>query len=178
MKWSKTKKAIEELLADSVKTHVQFHMTRYGPGLSFMMARAWITWDRQEVVNMSNADWLLETYALERQIRAVNGTTDFKDPAQRDGYYLAHVEAKAIIQQRGILSRFQFEESVEEYLGLSIETALQSGNPIIKAMAMFDGRVGKRRLAQLGPAATDHPLIRLFYTLRCKAEGMPITPAL
>ena len=173
MKWSKTKKAIENLLADSVKDHVQFHMTRYGPGVSQTQARAWITWDKKELVNMSNAEWLIETYALERQLREVNRTVDVNDPQQRKGYDLAREEARDIVRKKGVLSRFQFEESVEKYLDLSIENALQSDNPIIQAIAMFDRRLGKRRLVQICPDTSAHLLVRLFYTLRCKAEEIP-----
>jgi hypothetical protein len=44
MIWSKLKKSLEALLAD-VKKHLQLHLTRYGPGVSSLMNRAWITWD-------------------------------------------------------------------------------------------------------------------------------------
>jgi hypothetical protein len=56
MIWSKSRKALEALLADSVKDHVQFHITRYGPGISALMTRAWITWDGVEIATMSTIE--------------------------------------------------------------------------------------------------------------------------
>lgn len=172
MKWSKSKKALEDLLANAVKERVQFHMTRYGRGVSYTMARAWVTWDKKELVNMSNAEWLIESYALEQQIREVNHCTDYRDSQQREGYYLAYQEARDIVQRQGMLSRFQFEEAVEEYLRLSIENAMGSANPIVKALSMFDRRLGKRRLADISLSQTEHPLVKLFYRLRCEAEDL------
>lgn len=172
MKWSKSKKALENLLADAVKKRVRFHMTRYGPGVSETMTRAWVTWDKKELVNMSNVEWLIESYALQHQIRELNHCTDYRDPQQREGYYLAYQEAQDIVQKRGTLSRFQFEEAVEEYLGLSVENAMDSANPIIKALCMFDKRLGKRRLPGISLSQTEHPLVKLFYRLRCEAEGL------
>ena len=45
MKWSKLKKAAEALLADALKRRIQYHVTQYGPGDSYTMARGWITFD-------------------------------------------------------------------------------------------------------------------------------------
>lgn len=170
MRWSKAKKLLEELLADSVKERVQFHVTSYGPGHSSTMARAWITWDKKEVVNMSSVEWLMERNGLASQIyyQAAN----FADLQQKGNYYLALDEADRISQEKGLFSRSQFEEAVEEYLKLSITGAMDSHNPIIKALSMLDRRLGQRRLKQLQFNRTEHSLVRLFFTLRCQAEGL------
>jgi hypothetical protein len=173
MKWSKSKKALKNLLDDSVKDRVQFHMTRYGPGISYFMARAWITWDKKELVNMSNVEWENEISVLTRQITEINSCTNFKDPQQREGYDLAYEEARRLIQKKGLLSRYQFEQAIEEYLELPIEKAMDSDNPIIKALSMFDRRLGKRRLVEISLSKEEHPLVKLFYHLRCEGEGLP-----
>lgn len=49
MRWSKLKKALEDLLAEAVKEHLQVHFTRYGRSPGTMMDRAWITWDKEEI---------------------------------------------------------------------------------------------------------------------------------
>jgi hypothetical protein len=41
----------------------------------------------------------------------------------------------------------------------------------VQALAMFDRRVGKRRLAKMS-VENEHPLVRKFYELRCQAEGL------
>jgi len=43
---------------------------------------------------------------------------------------------------------------------------------LIRAFAMLDSRLGKRRLRTLRLANDEHPLVRQFYDLRCEAEGI------
>src|SRR4051794_31495637 len=125
MIWSKSKRALKLLLADSVRNRVQYQMTRYGPGLSYTMTRAWVTWDGKEIANMSTIEKLIETHVQKKQ-------------AARTG--------EPIIATSAILSRDNFERAVEVYLDSPIETSLASDDPIVKALAMFDRRLGKRRL--------------------------------
>jgi hypothetical protein len=51
--WSKLRKALDELLCETLRGRVQYHYTRYGPGFSHVMTRAWITVDKQELVYFS-----------------------------------------------------------------------------------------------------------------------------
>ena len=62
---------------------------------------------------------------------------------------------------------------LKRYLRLSIEDALTSDRPLVRALAVIDRRVGKRRLRSLEIGPEEHPLIREFYQLRCEAEGIP-----
>jgi hypothetical protein len=173
MRWSKSRKALRELLSESVKRRVQFHVTQYGPGQSYTMARAWITWDGQEIANFSSVEWLMKSQQLAQQIREANRVADFINLAQQNRYYQSYAQATAILQKQGIFSRDQFQDAVEGYLNLSIDVALISGNPIIKALSMFDRRLGRRRLTNLQLEDTDHALVRQFYHLRCQAEEIP-----
>jgi hypothetical protein len=135
MKWSKLKQQIEARFADSVRGRMAIHITRYGPGVSSMMTRGWLTWDGEEILNLSTIEWLLG---------------------------------------RETFSRFDLTDALESYLNLSIEDALCSSNTIIRAIAMLDRRVGKRRLQQVVIDATTHPFIMQLYTLRCTAEHLPV----
>ncbi len=152
MIWSKSKRALKLLLADSVRDHVEYHMTRYGPGLSSIMTRAWVTWDGKEIAHMSTVEVLMEAY--QQQQRA--------DPA-----------GEMVDQRPGLLSRYAFEKAVEFYLEAPIERSFTSDNPIVKALAMFDRRLGKRRLQALNIGETDHPMVKQFYRLRLQAEDLP-----
>jgi hypothetical protein len=152
MTWSKLKKQVEALLAESVKDHLQFYMTRYGPGDSYTMARAWVTWDRVELINMSNVEWLMARYSLK---------------------YSGETMPEMVLRQRGVYSRDDFYEALIEYVNLPFEAALQSANDIIMAWAMFDRRLGKRRLRRMSPGDVARPLVRQFYHLRCQAENIP-----
>jgi hypothetical protein len=78
------------------------------------------------------------------------------------------------LELRGVYSRDDFYTALETYLSLSIEEALQSSNALISAWAMFDRRLGKRRLRSIGFKQTDPPFVERWYQLRCKAERMVI----
>lgn len=48
----------------------------------------------------------------------------------------------------------------------SIEESLNSGNPLVRILALLDGRVGKRRLLALGSKMEQElPWVRVFYIL-------------
>ena len=61
---------------------------------------------------------------------------------------------------------------LEAYLSLPIDEALRSPSPLVRAMAVVDRRVGKRRLRALDVGPREHPLVRELYLLRCEAEGL------
>jgi hypothetical protein len=139
-----------------------------------MNSKAWITWDKVEMVSFSTAKQEVEYYRLAQQIRVINRCQDSRDPVQREGYYAAYEQARNILDQKGIYSLYDFYRALREYLQLPIEDAMVSDNPIIRAVAMFDRRLGKRRLCQIDLSSTEHPLVRQFYELRCEAEGIEV----
>jgi len=159
MKWSKLKQQIETRFANSVRERAAIHITRYGPGLSSTMTRGWLTWDGEEVLSFSTIAWLQAERA-----EAANPPTSNTPISIHDD-----------LQQRGIFSRFDLTDALESYLGLSIESALSSPNHLIRALAMFDRRVGKRRLQQLDINETTHPFVKQLYDLRCRAEQLSVT---
>ena len=163
MIWSKLKKSIEALLADSVKEHLQLHLTRYGPGVSSLMNRAWVTWDGEEISTFSTIQWLRARNLLATEIAEEGEQRGVSDVLRRD---------KDPLEQRGVYSRDDFYDAAVEYIGLSIEDALQSPNPVIRALSMFDRRLGKRRLLTMHFKEADFSLVRQWYQLRCKAEGL------
>jgi hypothetical protein len=62
---------------------------------------------------------------------------------------------------------------LEAYLSLTIDAALTSPSPLVRALAVIDRRVGKRKLRSL-KMDSEHPLVRELYLLRCKAEGVDV----
>ena len=156
MKWSKLKQQIEERFADSVRERAAIHITRYGPGVSSTMSRGWLTWDGEEIFNFSTIAWL----QAERAETAHPLDSDTLIPIQDQ------------LHHRGIFSRFDLTDALARYLDLSIEAALSSPDPLIRAVALFDRRVGKRRLVQLAIDETTHPFVKQMYDLRCIAEQL------
>jgi hypothetical protein len=161
--WSKLKRTVEALLADSVKQHLQLHLTRYGPGQSYMMNRAWITWDGEEISTFSTIQWLRARNALADQISA---------GSERQDRAAATQQAEALLAARGVYDCWALYDALEEYTSLPIEAALQSPNAIIRAWTMFDRRLGKRRLLAMSFKETDAPFAQRWYQLRCQAEGI------
>lgn len=167
MRWSKLQKSLEDLLADSVKEHLQVHFTRYGRSPSSMMDRAWITWNKEEILNFSTVGWLNGTHRVATQMYEAG---ERKEPPV---WYTSSEEVVKRLEQSEIFSRQQLYDALQTYLSLSIEQALDSSNVLIRAWAMFDRRLGKRRLSNMEFRPSDSLLIKRWYQLRCQAEGIP-----
>ena len=58
-------------------------------------------------------------------------------------------------------------DALREYLELPVEDALVSAHGLIRALAVADRRLGRRRLAQLDPMSDPFPLVLQLYELRC-----------
>lgn len=52
------------------------------------------------------------------------------------------------------------------YLNVPYKDSLDSNNPIYKAFALIDKRLGKRRFMSIDNSNEKHPLVKLFYELR------------
>ncbi len=75
----------------------------------------------------------------------------------------------------GIFAQYDFFEAAEEYLQKPIEESLKSKNMLIQIFAMIDRRVGKRTLEKMKQSILcEKEIVRFFYHLRCKAEGIRI----
>jgi hypothetical protein len=74
--------------------------------------------------------------------------------------------------QKYVSEKGEFEQALGSMLSLSVNAMLVSENEVLRALAMLDRRLGKRRLRTLHLGDDEHPLVRLFYGLRCEAEGI------
>jgi hypothetical protein len=83
----------------------------------------------------------------------------------------ANSRAIAEFASEGRFTQLTFYSSLYEYLNLPIESALSSPNVLIRALALIDRRLGRRRFEALSLAPGEHDLVRLFYSLRTDAEG-------
>jgi hypothetical protein len=148
------------LLADSFQKRVKYHITRYGPGESFIQNRAWITFDKfdkKEIMNCSTIGWIRENYKLTGELK-----WDTDEKTEKD------------LTDSGFFFRQTFVAAIVEYLDLPIDNAIQSSNVIIRSIAMFDRRLGKRRLATMKFSEDENPLVKSFYAIRCEVEGIKI----
>ena len=158
-------------LAPSLAKRVDFHFARYRhshdePG------RAWITVDGEEIVELSDHRFQNEYYPLAQKIREQNRATDFRDPEQRADYHAAYDAAREVTAAKGNFAGWDFTVAARRFLSLSIEDALASDDPLIRALAMLDRRVGKVRLRRLVEDKVENPVVLELLRVRCEAEGL------
>jgi hypothetical protein len=143
MRWSKLKQQVEAMFADSVRGRVELRTTRYGKAHD-RFGRSWITVDGQEVANMSNY--------LACGASIADGNPD-------------RFEA-------GVFAGYDLPLAMREYLALSIDAAIASPNPLIRALAVLDRRAGERRLARIDPGK-ETPLVKELLAVRRAVRGDP-----
>lgn len=143
MKWSKLKQQVEAMFADGVRGRVELRTMRYEKAHD-RFGRSWITVDGREVANMSN--------------------------------YLACGESVADGNRHrfeaGIFAGYDLPLAMREFLTLSIDAAIASPNPLIRALAVLDRRAGERRLARIDPAKEVPPVLELL-AVRRLVRGKP-----
>jgi len=170
MKWSQLKKRVESNFAPSVKSHVQIWNTRYHNSHD-AEGEAWITLDGKRIWSMGTFSYYIAENKEVARIRKERGCSDYRDPAQHKGYIDAIEEAQQNVQEEGVFTMYDTNNALFDYLNLSIEAAIKSDNPIIRAFVTLDRRFGKRRLLEFDDS-TEHPLVKTLYRLRCEAEGI------
>jgi len=136
MRWSKLKQQVESMFAEEVRGRVELRTTRYTKAHD-RFGRSWITVDGRQIVNMCN--------------HLPSGTTVADhDPTRFE---------------EGVFAGYDLPEAMRWFLTLSIDDALASEHPLVRALAVLDRRVGQRRLARID-AMTEQPLVRRLLSLR------------
>ena len=142
-------------MADKLQKRVRFYVTRYGPGVSYIQNRAWVTFDNKEILSCSTIGWIRENYKLTGELR-----------------WNTNEQTEKELMEKGYFFRQTFVAALVEYLGMPIDKATQSSNVIIRSIAMFDRRLGKRRLQSMHFSEDENPLVKSFYAIRCEVEGI------
>ncbi len=176
MKWSKVKKLAEDLLADSLRGRIRYHVTDYGPNhRGDTMSRGWITLDGTQVENFSNVQWYDNRLSLAYQLQSLDTGVEGDRAHPTWPYEAKWAEAEALLEKQGIFSKDQFYLGLQEYIQLPIDAALGSPNAVIRAIALMDRRCGRRRLPALPPPSDAPRLVKECYRIRCEAEGLHLT---
>ena len=160
MRWSGIVKRYETFLAPSLVGRVELRATHYR-GAHDDEGRGWITVDGRQVVSFESLPYLIRRYGLSDELQATGMDVHDADEA-----------ARAAARQEGLMHLWDYESAVADYPNHSMDEALASPNFIINALAMFDRRLGKRRLAMMGDDDLAHPLASTFLAIRLEAEGM------
>ncbi len=145
MPWSKQKARVEALFAPALRGRVALHRTSYRAGYE-LSARAWITFEGATI-------WECRTTRVNPADPAPFG--EALDPLDESP-----------------LTPHDFDQAIADYPDLTIDEALASTSPIVRALAFLDRRFGKRRFSTVAPEAFAHPLERTLFRLRQRAEGI------
>lgn len=192
MPWSRLRKIVESFFADSVKKRAALHIAQSRTCCPHRCGRGWMTLDGVEVLSASSHHAEEAFYAEhDRQFGALPAAKE--DEASKEErrviYYAENVMvrpdypadsfrsaradalARDELVRRGIFGEGDFCDALRWYAQTSIDDILASTNPIVRAVAMLDRRVGKRRLKAIDPEK-EHMLVRRLLAFRLEAEGV------
>jgi len=122
--------------------------------------RVWFTWDGLEIYSFDDMKFWLRVHPLHAELKAIGGDVD-----------QSWDTSMAIAEAEGQESVGGFRAALDRFLGLDARAATTSAEPVIRALAMLDRRVGRRTVTSSGAAAEGHPFVRRLRDLRLDAEG-------
>jgi hypothetical protein len=169
MRWSKLKSLIEDRFAPSLMRRVALHQARYRH-TNEEVGRVTLTVDGHEVAAFATHMGWQQVRPLADQLMDVRD--GWGSPA---AYAQATSDVERQLRAEGVLSDAIALEDLEAYLSMSIDVALSAESPLVRALAVLDRRLGKRRLRVLRFADGEIALVRSLYALRCEAEGIATT---
>ena len=172
MQWSQIRKQLTARLAPSLTRRMDFHVARYR-GAHDELGRAWITFDGEEVVSLSDHQFEGEYYPLASEIRRLNKTDDYSSAESKSKYYAAYDTARAVTAAKGNFARWDFTLAARQFLSLSIDDALVAQDPLVRGLAVLDRRIGRSRLRKIAAIRSENPVVLKLLELRCAAEGVP-----
>ncbi len=183
MIWSKQKKILKSRLCDSLKGRVDFHTMKYRKIAHGLLGRAVVTLDKQEILSLVSLTYeekhwkiyypLYKDYMKEKKSRDEEQEKCIKAKIKKEfeASLKASEVATKILNEQGYFSERQFYHAVNMCLNMSIEDAIKSENILVRALSMFDRRLGKRRLIKMYDSIeNEHDLVKKFYEIRINSE--------
>ncbi|WP_407271027.1 nonribosomal peptide synthetase [Radiobacillus sp. PE A8.2] len=180
MQFSKFKATLESFLCEKLIGRVKINAAVYRKTHD-QTGRVWISFDKQEILHASTITYemmhskVYNQLIEEKRLKPIPYNQDWKVMlASEKRKQLVHAsdQAEQQLMEQEIFSEYDVYNALLHYHCLSIEQALNSDHTIVKAYAMFDRRLGKRKLLKLMPVTVGHPLIAKFYSIRCTIEGI------
>ncbi|PZQ18999.1 MAG: hypothetical protein DI565_00960 [Ancylobacter novellus] len=158
MRWSKTRQTLENRFAAPVRERVAIHVTRYH-GAPDQEGELWMTIDGKKIYGSSY-------YAF------IKGLSELAPPSSDWRPAAVHAAAELELQSRGIVSHGSLIAAAIKSLNHSIDEMIRSPHPFIRALAVLDRRMGRRRLASLDIGG-EHELVRMAAALRAAPTPAP-----
>jgi hypothetical protein len=136
-----------------------------------------VTVDSREVASFDTSTYIRRRAELGGDLFEIRRAETPDQPPDHAAYLETDDRAREILRRAGQYDDYEAIVDLEAYLSLPIDDALTSPSPLVRALAVIDRRVGKRRLRTLQVGPLEHALVRQLYLLRCEAEGIDIQPA-
>lgn len=153
MQWSKLKTRVKSFICPELQNVIDFHVTQYRKAHCWI-SESWITVNGERIFDCGSRTYFMAWWIESWRREDSNEPNNFKDLV-------------AALAEQEIHEPKEMGSAMREYLDLPIEKALSSNDPFIKALAIVDRRVGKRRLKQIEIDDAEHSLVKSFYELRC-----------
>jgi hypothetical protein len=170
MQWSKLRSTVESRFAPALGRRVSLHQARYRY-TNNAVGRVWIAIDGRDAASFQTDDAPVEI------ARETARLMDERDAWGSMATYMEAVaEAEGAVRAAGVYSDRDAIAELRAFLAMPVDEALASPSPLLRALAMLDARVGKRRLKALAASPDQHPLVRTLLAVRCDAEGVRIGP--
>lgn len=161
MIWSKLRKKFKGFITPELRERIDVFCTSYHDAHDDY-GEAWITVDGEKVFGGGYYHWYMNPipHADSKDFRIAYGF--------HPDYYRAHIESEEVKENMdsGIQETSHITRNIGNYLNTPFEESLTANNPIFRAFAMMDRRLGKRRFDAIQLAEVEHPLVIIFYKLR------------
>jgi hypothetical protein len=175
IRWSKLKGSLDALRAPKLRKRVALYQARYRYTRE-EIGRIWVTVDGREVASFDTSTYIRRRAELGADLFEIRRAETPDQPPDHAAYLETDDRAREILRRAGQYDDYQAIVDLEASLSLPIDDALTSPSPLVRALAVIDRRVGKRRLRTLQVGSLEHALVRQLYLLRCEAEGVDIQP--
>lgn len=141
MKWSKLKKTYEERLHEDIKGRIEFQFARYSKSHDGWACLLKVLFDKKVIIEASY---------------------DYKQIMYNNLYGGDELE----YQEHNIFDSMNFCNAMETILNTSIEDAINHESSYVRALALLDKRMGKRRFKDFKYDKDPYPIVKEFYRLR------------
>jgi hypothetical protein len=163
MMWSKLRKKFKEFITPDLRKRIDVHCTCYHDAHDDY-GEAWITLDGKKIFGGGYYHWYMTPIPSQTEL-----LKEFSiGHGFHEDFYNAHIRTREVeeIMKSGVQETSHITKNIGNYINTPFDEALKSNNPIYKAFAMIDRRLGKRRFDNIKLEVYEHPLVIIFYNLR------------
>jgi hypothetical protein len=154
MQWSKMRSQLRSFTAPELHKRIDFHLINYRK-LSELANEFIVTIDGRKVFAASTSRHNIATHVLTRTTGML-AYGDGPEPKTVDD----------LLAESEIHAPTNITSSVRTYFDLHPHVALTSSDPILRALAIIDRRIGRRTLAEMKVPDEEHSLVKSLYAVR------------